>query len=302
MFKNKFIKSICLFIVMTLFTPKVYAMKITIDSISGDLFELEVESSDEITKVKEKIEAQENISKEKQQLVFDNKTLEEGRTIADYNIYKGNTVYLFLSLSVKYETNNLYVTTNKVINIDVGDNILISNQNDFSANIEAISGYNLPETISIYIGENELSKDKYTYDKTTGNVLVAKELLTDDIKIVANADKIYNVIFDANGGQFKNNNETLTFSNWHYTDYDNLEKPIKEGYDFLGYYTEKTNGTKLENILAESGIDADMTFYARWQKKEELINPDTFDNIIIYFITLSISIVGLAILTKKHKF
>lgn len=79
--------------------------------------------------------------------------------------------------------------------------------------------------------------------------------------------KSFKVIFEANGGVFKENKNIYTIEEWKNEYEETLEKPTREGYIFKGYYTEKIGGTKFELILAESGIDHDMTFYAQWEEK-----------------------------------
>ena len=105
--------------------------------------------------------------------------------------------------------------------------------------------------------------------------------------------KSFKVIFDANGGVFKEDKKSLTIEQWKNEYEETLEKPTKEGYTFKGYYIEKIGGTKFELILAESGIDQDMTFYAQWEEKNTEENPNTLDNIESTMITLVISILGL---------
>ena len=102
---------------------------------------------------------------------------------------------------------------------------------------------------------------------------------------------VYKVVLDANGGKF-NTLDQYVIDNWNYTMYDNLIIPTREGYNFKGYFTEKTSGTKLEMILNESGIDRNMTFYAQWEEFVEQ-NPKTFDGVGYNVIMAIISIVGL---------
>ena len=181
--------------------PKINAMQIFVEISNDRKISLEVESSDTIETVKSKIQEKEGISVEQQKLIFDDKVLEEGRTLADYEIEKENTIKL--------------------------------------------------------------------------------ELIQESFKVV----------FDANGGVFNGNKNILTIEKWENGYEETLEKPTREGYTFTGYYTEKNGGTKFELILAESGIDSDMIFYAQWIKQEE--NPNTLDNIVKIIIIGIVSLIGL---------
>lgn len=81
------------------------------------------------------------------------------------------------------------------------------------------------------------------------------------------------VRFDANGGRVSPASKVVTCNSSYSNTYGSLPTPTRTGYDFDGWYTEETGGTKITSTTSV-GTDPPATLYAHWKGKKYTV---TFD-------------------------
>ena len=77
---------------------KWFTMLIKVKTLTGKEIEIDIEPTDKVERIKERVEEKEGIPPPQQRLIFSGKQMNDEKTAADYKVQGGSVLHLVLAL------------------------------------------------------------------------------------------------------------------------------------------------------------------------------------------------------------
>ena len=267
--------------VFDVFTVKYITIE---DTVKGTKIPFRFESGDAIDNVKNAYYNKTNIPVDKLIIKYNNKELSDGRTLADYNIQMNST----LNVYVKAKVNMVAKYNENVIE---------------SKDINAISGDTVKITFDL--------KDIYEIEKVLVNEIdKTNEVVNNELNINCSGDDI-----NIKASYKLKNNEPSTSTEDNKDDKDKDKDKNKDNKDSNNDNNNSSDnnnnsesskdnnqGTDKKDTNTKSTIPTDKTKNQNTKNQtEQLKNPQTGDNIVVYLTTFFASLIGIIISIFKKK-
>ena len=75
-----------------------FSMLIKVKTLTGKEIEIDIEPTDKVERIKERVEEKEGIPPPQQRLIFSGKQMNDEKTAADYKVQGGSVLHLVLAL------------------------------------------------------------------------------------------------------------------------------------------------------------------------------------------------------------
>lgn len=161
-------------------------------------------------------------------------------------------------------------------------------------NFEVLPGYSLDDLV-VKVNDdvlNPLEDGTYTFTMPAKDSVIT-------VSYTSKKPIEYKIIYDLDGGKLSEKNPT---SYTIETDTFTINNPTKEGYKFIGWVVADSDEVN-KSVTIEKGSIGDLVFIAKFEKIEQITNPNTgVKDYLLLFLGLIGLCSGLYYMTSKKQF